>query len=278
MYSDTIPIPSEGIFYEGRPEYLKVYYMTTEDELNLTTINNFAKGDALINLLKRCVCEPNNLPYEDLLLHDRDYLLLFLRDNAHGYVLDYKDKDTSVYFDSQDVAIRNISRMPDDGLLYTYKFQGDVLKLKLLKAIDLPRIKKSSRLSYYIEHIYSVNDNTDRRYIEFYMNRMPIAESKKVKKYIDSIGFGVARKTKAIINGKRQDIDFNVDESLFGLTMNNLGKIAKNINDSIFFLMNEGNGFTMETILKMPTHLRKLHNDKLVQKINKINESMANNK
>jgi len=287
MYSDSIPIPSKGIFYEGEPEYLQVYYMTTEDELSLTTPNIFAKGDALVNLLKKTVCEPNNIKYEDLLLHDRDYLLLFLKDNAYGYVLDYagvkgldksKEKD-SVYFDSQNIEIKmGLDKIPDDGLFYTYRWQNYIFKIRLLKTTDIPKINKRSRLSYYIQHIYSINENTDRKYIQSFMESIPIIESKKIKKFIDSLAFGLNKKTWAIIGGNRVNIDLVIDESLFGLNQQNIGKIAKSINDSIFFLLNEGNGYTEQGLLKMPVHIRKLHEEKLIQKINKINENMKNSK
>jgi len=279
MRMDTIPIPSEGIFYPGKLEYLKVYYMTTEDELNLCTLNAFAKGDALITLLKKTVCEPNNLKYEDLLLHDRDYLLLWLKDNAYGYVLDYTGKDSSINFDSQNVQINmGFPRLPGDDMLFNYKFLGAEYKIKVLKATDLPRIKKNSRLSYYIEHVYSINGNENREFIKNYVEAMPILECKKFKRYIDSLGFGINKKTWAIIDGKRSEIELVIDESLFGLTIDNLGKIAKNINDSIFFLLNEGNGYTEEGLLRMPTHIRKLHEEKLIQKINKINDNIKNQK
>ncbi len=279
MLYDSIPIPSEGIFYKGRPEYLKIFYMTTEDELQLCTLNAFAKGDALITLLKKTVCEPNELPYEDLLLHDRDYLLLWLKDNAFGYVLDYADKKSSVYFNSQDIDIKmGVPRLPDDGLIYTYKQNGIIFKIRHLKAIDIPKLNKKKSLTYYILHVVSINGNDNHKYIEHQINNMPIAEAKKLKKFIDSIAFGVNKKTHAVLDGKRQEIELEIDESLFGLTLQNLGKLAKNLNDAVFFLLNEGNGYTEQGVLKMPTHIRKLHEDKLIQKINKINENMKNNK
>src|SRR4051812_1042932 len=105
MYADSIPIPSRGLFYEGKPEYLNVFYITTEDERNMTAINTFAKGDTLNNLLIKNVCIPNKIELGELLIYDKEYLLLFLKDSAYGYVVDYQDKNGSLYFDSQNLSI-----------------------------------------------------------------------------------------------------------------------------------------------------------------------------
>lgn len=278
MFSDTIPIPSCGYFYEGRPEYLKVFYLTTEDELNMTAVNTFAKGDVLNNLLIKKVCEPNNLKIEDLLLYDKEYILLFLKDIAYGYVLDYQSKDSTIYFDTQNVRISNIKQYPNEDLFYVYKFRGDTLKIKHLTVKDEKKVNKKSKLSFYIEQIISINDETDRKFINKYFQTLPILEAKKIKNYIDSISFGVDKKTFAIIDGKKTNIDLMIDESLFGFTLENLSKINKTINDSIAFLLNEGNGFSIESILNMPVHVRKFHEDKLIEKIEKINDSLKNKK
>jgi len=272
MLYDNIPLPSKGLFYEGQLEFVKVFFMTTEDELMLTAPNIFNQGSALRILLEKTVCEPNNLPYNQLLINDKEFLLLYLKENAYGHIVDYQDKDR-IYFDTRNIEIKNIELFPDDGIFYTYHHKNDIIKLKNLKVTD-EKFLKCSKLENQILHIHSINGDEDRKHIKFYMEYMPILESRPFRNYIDSIDFGLNKQTFCHVNEVKQNITIQVDESLFGLTQENLGKFNKNVNDTISFLLNEGNGYTMEGILKLPVHVRKFHEENLVKKITKLNDSM----
>jgi len=278
MFSDTIPIPSMGLFYEGTPEYLEVFYLTTEDELMMTSPNLFNKGDVLYKLLENKVCKHNNINVDDLLVNDKNFILLWLRENAFGNIIEYdettKDKKEKFFFDTHNISIKNIDKFPDDGNLYTLRFQKHELKFKLLTVADEKKYKNHSKLDYYISHIHSLDGDTDRDKIKTFIHTLPILEGRKIKRYIDSINFGVGKTTTCYINDKPVKTNINMDEIFFGYSQENLAKINKSIKKSMFFLMNEGQGYNNNDLLKMTTFDRKFNEDELIAKIHKMNEQI----
>lgn len=280
MYTDTIPIPSKGIFYENPTEYLEVKHLTTEDELMMTSPNLFNKGDALYKLLDKAVCQLNDIKLDDILVNDKEFILLWLRENAYGHIIENEEvKDEKVetfYFDTRSLTIKNISIMPDDGPFFTMLYDGKYsLKIKLITIGDEKLLRNStSKLNYYASHIYSINGNVDKKYINHFFMNQPILKSRLITKFIDRINFGVVKKTTCLINNSPIETTVDIDELFFGYNLNNLTKINKAINSSIFFLLNEGQGYTNSDVLAMPTFQRKFNEDKLVEKINKINEQL----
>ena len=276
MYSDTIPIPSQGLFYENVGEYLEVYHLTTEDELMMTSPNLFNKGDVLYKLLERTVCKHNDIKLDDILINDKEFILLWLRENAYGHIIEHQDKDEKFYFDTNNIKIRNLSIPPDDGLFYTYVYKNEyVFKIKLLTIGDEKKLKHlKTKLDYYTSYIHSINGNEDKYYIKMFLSNQPILDGRKIKKYIDKINFGVVKETTCIVNNVPTKTNIDMNELFFGYSLDNLSKISKALNDGIFFLMNEGQGYTNNDILKMPTYYRKFNEEKLVEKIHAMNEQL----
>ena len=274
-FYDSIPIPSKGLFYDGNPEYLRVNYLTTEDELMLTSPNLFHKGDVLNELLEKNVCSINNIKLGDLLINDKEFILLYIKETAYGNVTQYQDEKEKLYFDTHNIKIKTIDSLPEkDGFYHLQYDENTLIKTNFLKVKDEKFLKSSNKLDYYINHIYSINDNTDRNYIKRFFEHLPILKSKKIKNFIDDVSFGVNKKTFCIFNDKTVDIEIQIDESLFGLTQDNINKKNKSINDIIFFLTNEGEGFTYTDILNMPVHTRRFHEEKLLSKIKRINDEI----
>lgn len=278
MYSDSVAIPSEGFFYDGKPEYLEVNYLTTEDELMMTAPALFNKGDALYKLLDKVACKPNNIPLETLLVNDKDVILLWLRENAYGNIID--NQDEKFYFNTHNIKTKGMKMHPDDGIFFTYSHSPEItLKIKLLTIKDEMAWKTGpkTKLSYYSAHIHSVNDIEDRNRINYFLNRLPIIEGRKIKQFIDRINFGVIKETTYLLDNKPIKTIIDMDELFFGYSKDNLSKINKSLHKSIFFLMNEGQGYTNSDILKMPTYSRREHEQELMEKIIRVNAQLKQN-
>lgn len=274
-FYDLIPIPSKGLFYEGTPEYLRVNYLTTEDELMLTSPNLFHKGDVLNELIDKNVCKINNIKLEDLLIYDKEFILLYIKETAYGNITDFKDEKEELYFNTHNIQIKTIDKLPESDGYYHFQFdENTLIKTHFIRVKDEKNIISKNDLDYYINHIYSINDITDRKYIRAFIGCLPIRKSKKIKNFIDDVAFGVIKKTFCTYNGKKANINVKIDESLFGLSQENISKKNKSINDIIFFLTNEGEGFTYSDILSMPVHMRRFHEEKLLTKIKKINDEI----
>lgn len=282
MYTDFIPIPSKGRFYPldkygNYREYLEVAYLTTEDEIMMTSPNLFAKGDTLYRLLENKVLPYNkDLEIDDLLVNDKDFILLWLRENAYGNVIDYVDNDERFVFDTHSINITYLKDEPDENQLYSY-VKGDYnIKIKLLTIFNerVNKSKNNSKLDYYASHIVNFNGTEDYERIKNLLARTPILVGRDIKKYIDQLNFGVAKEAYCFINNERTKTPVEINELFFGFTASNLSKNNKMLNDNIFYLLNEGQGYTNSDILNMPTHTRLYNIEKLSDKNKRLNDEM----
>jgi hypothetical protein len=137
---------------------------------------------------------------------DIEAILLFLRNTAFGtkYVLSSYDPKTNQRFDAEvDLSELNIKRVdltPDqDGLFETtLPISKDVVKLKLLtygeenmidKEMDeYPKSMIAPIITRKLEaQIISINGNLDRESIVKYVQQMPIADSKFIRKFLKEV-------------------------------------------------------------------------------------------
>jgi len=77
----TISLPSRGVFNEGIKE-VKIRPFTYEDERILRSVTKLNQGvKAVGTLMERCI---EGIPYKDLSLYDKHYLLFKLREISYG--------------------------------------------------------------------------------------------------------------------------------------------------------------------------------------------------
>jgi hypothetical protein len=196
---DVVPLPSQGIFYKNKKKSIKVGYLTANDE-NLL----MAGGDDMTqNLLRSKIYEPD-LRIEDMLEGDVEAVLIFLRNTAFGpeMELTLTDPTTKKPFKSV-VLLDQLSllqgQLPDeDGTFITSlpKSQSTV-KLKPMTYGEILENQKAA--DYYPagrvvpkvtlrlqKEIIEVNGSTDKGEIAKFIESMPIADSKFIRKFMDS--------------------------------------------------------------------------------------------
>lgn len=283
--TDSLPIPSKGLFYERDKydnilEYLEVAYLTTEDEMILCTPNLFNRGEALYRVLERKIEPYNNLKLDDLYVNDKDTILLWLRESAFGNLIDYIDKDGKRFvFNTHNINIKEINRLPDENGEFQLNIENYNIKAKLLKVLDERKYKtKHDKINFYCASIVSIDgEELDFESKKKFLLSTPITLGRKIKKEIDNINFGVDRRTIYNYDGKVYNTEITMDELFFGVSKENLAKNSTAMNESIFYLLNEGTGYNNSDVMKMPTHIRIYNIEKLSAKIKKHNESMKNN-
>lgn len=98
--AEYFQLPSRGMFYsngeldpESEDGRVRVFPMTSIDELELKSADMLFSGDAIANVIKRRV--PDVLKPMDLLANDIDYLLTCLRKVSYGEYITVKHKCTS---------------------------------------------------------------------------------------------------------------------------------------------------------------------------------------
>jgi hypothetical protein len=196
---DVVPLPSQGIFYKNKKKSIKVGYLTANDE-NLL----MAGGDDMTqNLLRSKIYEPD-LRIEDMLEGDVEAVLIFLRNTAFGpeMELTLTDPTTKKPFKSV-VLLDQLSllqgQLPDEDGTFTTSLPKSQSTVKL-KPMTYGEILENQKAADYYpagrvvpkvtlrlqKEIIEVNGSTDKGEIAKFIESMPIADSKFIRKFMDS--------------------------------------------------------------------------------------------
>lgn len=194
---DVVPLPSGGLFYKNKKSTIKVGYLTASDE-------NILMGrtdDLTMQLLRSKIYEPGVRP-EELLEGDIEAILIFLRNTAFGPEMEmsFRDPQTNKEFLTKvmldELNIIKGQQPNEEGMFSTtLPVSGSEVKLKpltygesqdLKKALDsyppgrvAPKV--TMRLS---KEVQSINGNTDKGEIMKFIEQMPIADSKHIRKFM----------------------------------------------------------------------------------------------
>ena len=207
---DVIPLPSKGKTYKNKKETIKVAYMTTADENILTSPNLLQSGEFLSIFMNRKILDPN-IRYEDLLLGDRNAIMIWLRATGYGEmypitVLDDNNEVFDVEFNLNDLKIQELGAEPDEEGLFHYDFKlcKAHVKFKLLTMGDIESIDDillkekeagnpiNNQTIYYMQRMFiEVNGSRDKGYIKDFISTLRIKDAKDFDEYVESIDCGV---------------------------------------------------------------------------------------
>jgi hypothetical protein len=209
---DVIELPSKGLLYPGRNNTVKVQYLTAADENVLTSPNLIKNGKVLDVLLERKL-KDSPIPVRDMLIGDRNAIMIWLRATGYGEIYPVKLTDPNTYeefeydIDLSALKSKSLNAEPDENGLFDFELpkSGKKIKFKLLTVGDESNIIKtaemrekklktqiSNTLTYRLEaQIQSIDGNTDRNFISQYIQYMPAFDSLKFREYSDSIEPGI---------------------------------------------------------------------------------------
>jgi len=202
---EVIGLPSKGLFYEHGIDKVNVEYMTSKDEDLLTTPSLIENGEVLNVLLKRKI-KSSGIKVGDLLTGDRNAIILFLRTSSYGsdYSVLVTDPRTGKEFktniDLTKLQYKEMEEMPDELGQYGVELpmRKKVVKLKLLTSGEEKALfEKSEQLkeAYTQEfseyntmklksHVVSIDGNTNRSYIDRFIDAMPALDALTIRKKI----------------------------------------------------------------------------------------------
>jgi hypothetical protein len=188
--------------------------MTAMDENILTSPNLIKSGKVLDVLLERKVKE-SPVPFEELLVGDRNAIMIWLRATGYGemYPVKLTDPTSGVEFETEiDLSTLKTKELPE-GVEPDEKGEFSFLlpkckkkiKFRLLTVGDeksiVSRSEKyekatksqiSNALTYRLQaQIKEVDGNRDINYIQQFVNVMPAFDSLKFREYSDSIEPGI---------------------------------------------------------------------------------------
>lgn len=194
---DVVPLPSGGLFYKNKKSTIKVGYLTASDE-------NILMGrtdDLTMQLLRSKIYEPGVRP-EELLEGDIEAILIFLRNTAFGPEMEmsFRDPQTNKEFLTKvmldELNIIKGQQPNEEGMFSTtLPVSGSEVKLKpltygesqdLKKALDsYPPGRVAPRVTMRLaKEVQSINGNTDKGEIMKFIEQMPIADSKHIRKFM----------------------------------------------------------------------------------------------
>jgi hypothetical protein len=195
---DVVPFPSQGIFYKNKKKSIKVGYLTASDE----NILMGGGSDLTLNLLRSKIYEPD-IRVEDLIEGDVEAVLIFLRNTAFGPEINLNLTDpktnkpfrTTVLLD--ELKIINGQTPNEDGTFTvvlpksqsTIKIRplnyGEILEISKL-ADTYPQGRVVPKITWRMQkEIIEVDGSTDKAGIAKFVESMPIADSKYIRKFMN---------------------------------------------------------------------------------------------
>lgn len=194
---DVVQLPSKGVFYKNKKKSLKVGYLTASDE----NILMGGADDLTINLLRSKIYEPD-IRVEDLIEGDVESILIFLRNTAFGPEMELNLTDpttkkpfkTTVMLDELPIIEGN---QPNEDGTFTISLPKSQSTIKI-KPLNYGEIMEISRLSDSYpqgrvvpkitwrlqKEIIEVDGSSDKAVIAKFVESMPIADSKYVRKFM----------------------------------------------------------------------------------------------
>jgi hypothetical protein len=195
---DVVPLPTNGVFYKNKKKSLKVGYLTANDENILMAGGN----DMTQTLLRSKIYEPD-VRVEDLMEGDVEAILVFLRNTAFGpeMELNLTDPVTKKPFKGNvrldELNITKGQQPSDEGtFITTLPKSQTTVKLKPMSYGEILEVQKmgesypqgrtAPKVTWRLnKQILEINGVTDKSEISKFIDQMPIADSKYIRKFMD---------------------------------------------------------------------------------------------
>ena len=202
--TEIVELPSKGLVYPPDSPLasgkIEMKYMTAKEEDILTNQNYIKQGIVLDKLLKSLIVSP--IDYDDLILGDKNAVLVSARILGYGKDYSFKYKGETVTVDLTECPLRYLDEsqvtvgvnefsytLPTTNTQITYKIltnkdekeiQAELEGYKKLNKDFTPEL--STRLKHVIQ---SVNGNTDKKAVrEFVDNYMLARDSKAFRDHL----------------------------------------------------------------------------------------------
>ena len=209
--TETIDLPSKGLFYPSKKSTVEIKYMTAEED-NILFSSDLIKSGKVLDVLLEAVIKDKDLRPDDMLSGDRNYVLIEARRTGLGD--DYKpgkircescSNDFEPTVDLSLLKSRVLELSPDSEGLYEVQLPVTKINIKfrLLRGSDEKRLSKVmekktggvkvSRLitERYLLQIMEVNGNRDKIYINKFISAMPTKDSLFFREYNKQVEPGI---------------------------------------------------------------------------------------
>jgi hypothetical protein len=219
---DIIELPSQGLLYENNKKSVRVEYLTAMDESILTS-PNISSGNKIISILLQRKVKDLGMEVGDLLVGDRTAIMIYLRVTAFGeeYTQMVYNPNTEKYVESiidlTKLEQKKLTVKPNEDGEFEFvlpksnkKVTFTLLTGKDDEIVDLRDEEEQKRSSDGIsnknlirleQQIKSIDGDRNKIMISNVLKKLPIIDSRSLRKYIDEITPGINFKTTARTQG-----------------------------------------------------------------------------
>lgn len=219
---DIIELPSQGLLYKNNKKSVKVEYLTAMDESILTS-PNISSGNKIISILLQRKVKDLGMEVNDLLVGDRTAIMIYLRVTAFGeeykqMVYDpNKEKYVEAIIDLTKLEQKKLTVKPNEDGEFEFilpktnkKVTFTLLTGKDDEIVDLRDEEEQKRSSDGVsnknlirleQQIKSIDGDRNKIMISNVLKKLPIIDSRSLRKYIDEITPGINFKTTARTQG-----------------------------------------------------------------------------
>lgn len=202
---EVVQLPSKGMFYSHGISEVNVEYMTSKDEDLLTTPSLIENGTVLDILLRRKI-KTSGINVNELLAGDRNAIILFLRTSSYGsdYTVQVADPRNGIPFNATvnllNLRYKELVEFPDEFGCFTVEIpmRKKTVRFKLLNSGEDNLLSKKAdaiKEAYNEEYsqystmklklsIVSINEKSDRSYIDKFVDAMPALDAFTIRKKI----------------------------------------------------------------------------------------------
>jgi hypothetical protein len=219
---DIIELPSQGLLYKNNKKSVKVEYLTAMDESILTS-PNISSGNKIISILLQRKVKDLGMEVNDLLVGDRTAIMIYLRVTAFGEEYKQmvynpnKEKYVEAIIDLTKLEQKKLSVKPNEDGEFEFilpktnkKVTFTLLTGKDDEIVDLRDEEEQKRSSDGVsnknlirleQQIKSIDGDRNKIMISNVLKKLPIIDSRSLRKYIDEITPGINFKTTARTQG-----------------------------------------------------------------------------
>lgn len=202
---EIIPFPSKGVFYPNKVSEVMVEFMTSKDEDILSTSSLIENGTVLDILIKNKIKTPG-INTDELLVGDRNAILLFLRASSYGeeYEVRVTDPRTGVPFNDKvnltQLKPKSIAAVPDERGEFSFMLpvRKLLVKFKILNYREVNHVLKSAEAKQeaygtpYSEfgslklkaEVVEVNGNRNKDYVAQFIDALPARDTSMLKQKV----------------------------------------------------------------------------------------------
>lgn len=291
---DLIYLPSKGLFYPNKKSSLMVKYLTAREEYILTSPSLREDGRALKMILESVIID-KDIKIKDLLVADKDAIILFLRSTAYGdkypveFVCTNCNNKTEISFAISSIEMNDICELPDENGEFEFflKLSKKKVKFKPLTVADeevLEKLLETKKKKFndiefkeeitskYMLQLTEIDGNRDKKTIENFIKKMPLKDSSDLRNHIEKTEPGINKKIKLNCpNCEREFFDnLKINSDFLGITP----KYRKNINEEVFLTWYYSHGgVTRDQAIKMSVADRKWTIQRISEEIEKKNKA-----